>query len=183
MDYSSIYNLIFKNKSYNDKNSISYKKALEYIHNLNNIYTITNIGSGKGNLERLLLCNKNFNITSCDLENFLDNDVLPHNFVKIDLSNPECINNLPTTDVLFCMDVLEHIEEKYVDNILKNFSKISKYVFLTIANHSDIIENIELHLIQKPLEFWSSLINKYFIVDLVEQHYNNRLFVFNLRSK
>jgi hypothetical protein len=85
-------------------------------------------------------------------------------------------------ELLTCLDVLEHIEKKCVDDVLHNFSLISEYSVLTIANHSDVLNGVELHVIQEKMTFWLPYLNKYFEVLDQREHYNGRLYLLILKS-
>jgi 2-polyprenyl-3-methyl-5-hydroxy-6-metoxy-1,4-benzoquinol methylase len=186
MEYDKIYQNVFKNnKNYNSDHSISYQKGMFFLQSImaeTKINSITDIGSGKGNLIRKITELYSNKIFSYDLECFYDakafNDV---EFKKLNLATSE-IENIEKVDFLFCLDVLEHLEEKHIDNILFNFSKKAKHLFLTIANHSDIIDGIELHLIQKPNYFWNEKINKYFKILNYESAYDDRLMCYSLET-
>ena len=92
------------------------------------------------------------------------------------------VSNKEEFDLLTCLDVMEHIEKKYVNNIIQNFSRISNYAVLSIANHSDILNGVELHLIQEDMSFWKPLLENYFkIIDHTE-FYNGRLHLLILKS-
>lgn len=182
MDYTSVYKNMFKQASYNNQDSVSYSKAIEFINKIPNVKSVLNIGSGKGNLEKVLLKRNNLKIISCDLDNFLEN-VIPHQFIRIDLSNYETLESLPKVDALTCLDVLEHIEEKHLDYIFSKLSSLSNNLFFTIANHSDVINGIELHLIQKPKNYWDIILQKYFDIKQFEEYYNGRLLSYELKTK
>jgi len=179
INYLETYKMAFAKPQYNG-HSVSYENAKKYINGLSP-NSVLNVGSGRGNLESLLQ-KENFSLSSCDLDNFLVEGINT-NFFKIDLSNSEDLQKLPQCEVLTCLDVLEHIEEIYIDSVLKIFSEVSDNCYFTIANHSDIMDGVELHLIQKPCEFWTPVLEKYFKVDLVEHYYSNRLMSYSLTSK
>lgn len=57
----------------------------------------------------------------------------------------------------FCCDVLEHIPEQYVDDVLRNiFNACSKGIYLRIYLHEDNGKFIDepLHLTVKPWRWW-----------------------------
>ena len=185
MEYRKVYDEIFKKESYNvhDSDIDRYHFVIDEVIN-NNFKTIIDISSGKGNLIKLLLnLNQDLKITSTDINKYHSFDV---EFFEIDLSNNIANNeNLKNKkyDILTCLDVLEHLEEKYIDGILKSFSLLSNRVLLNIANHSDIQNGVELHLTQKNFEWWNSKIENYFNIESIEVKYNNRLYVYNLKTK
>jgi ubiquinone/menaquinone biosynthesis C-methylase UbiE len=77
----------------------------------------------------------------------------------------------------FSSDVLEHIEEKYIDNSLKEMSRVcSKYLFLSIspkkAKHiNPLNKNENLHLTVKPKEWWEKKLSNYGTVKRLEPFY------------
>ena len=184
MDYEKVYKKAFENKSYNSDHSISYGKAIDFLLNLeqqNSINSISDIGSGNGNLIKKLPKEKN--IFSYDLECFYDAKRFDNVFFqKMNLSSYSDLEKLKKTDLLYCLDVLEHIEEKHIDSILKKFSEKCNFCFLTIANHSDIINGVELHLIQENEIFWNNKIKQFFEIKHFEKAYDDRLYLYQLST-
>jgi 2-polyprenyl-3-methyl-5-hydroxy-6-metoxy-1,4-benzoquinol methylase len=189
MNYKKVYNKVFKDfKNYNSNTSLSYHVAKIALDQKKlECKSISDIGSGKGNLINEILKDKNYinlKINSYDLDCFLEASLKQKvNFNKIDLSNNKSLQNLEYSDFLFCLDVLEHIEKKYIDLILGHFAKKSKYSFFTIANHSDVFGGVELHLIQENKEYWTNKIRDKFNIISSESYYNDRLYSFFLKSK
>jgi len=69
-------------------------------------------------------------------------------------------------DFLICTDVLEHIEPKYLDNVLFNICNLTnKICFLTIALRKaskTLPDGRNAHLIVKNKDFWLDKINTIF---------------------
>lgn len=66
-------------------------------------------------------------------------------------------------DVVFCLDVLEHIPEVLISDSLKELSRITKkYLIISAASHEDIIENLKVHISIKSYSEWEKIISKYF---------------------
>lgn len=67
-----------------------------------------------------------------------------------------------TFDAVISTDVLEHIEEKDLDNVLKEiYSKADKFVYLGICNSPALAilpDGRNAHVTQKPLEWWKEKI-------------------------
>jgi hypothetical protein len=97
---------------------------------------------------------------------------LDYEFISLDLSNNDDFKKIKknTYELLTCLDVLEHLDKSFVDNVLYNFSQISKNVILTIANHHDIQNNIELHTIIENMDYWRPIITKFFIINHEETY-------------
>lgn len=184
MNYKDIYKNIFQNEYYNDDTSESYLLAFDFLKN-KNIIKICDIGSGRGNLiKKIINYNNKYNINCYDLDNFLDPFLLNYvYFNEINITIIDELKIIKECELLFCLDVLEHIEEQYIDNILEIFSKKSQKVFLTIANHSDVVDDRELHLIQKDNIFWNEKILIYFNIINYEERYNKKLMIYSLDSK
>jgi len=185
MKYEEIYSDVFKNKrSYNSNNSLSYQKSIEFLTEIekeNTIDSIIDIGSGKGNLLKRLPRDKE--IFSYDLDCFYDKNSLKYvSFQKLNLSQKEQLQSIKEADFLFCLDVLEHLEEEHIGSILKVFSEKANFCFFAIANHSDIVRGVELHLIQEDQVYWNKKINKYFKIISFETLYDNRLMLYGLSS-
>ena len=59
-------------------------------------------------------------------------------------------------DFILCTDVLEHIDPEEIDEFLLHLTRLSNHAFLGIANHSDIHQGIQLHLIREPWPWWEN---------------------------
>jgi len=170
MDYLNTYTSLF-NKKYNQYggNSISITHSIEFIKK-NNIVSVIDISTGTGVfLKELTKVLPNVKITFTDLDKFND---LDYEFISLDLSNNDDFKKIKknTYELLTCLDVLEHLDKSFVDNVLYNFSQISKNVILTIANHHDIQNNIELHTIIENMDYWRPIITKFFIINHEETY-------------
>jgi len=184
MDYKKIYESSFNQTGYNlhPDNEFRFQFVNDYIKT-NEINSIIDIGSGRGNILKIIKeTYPNVEVTSTDIKKFHNIDVP---FFELNLCDTETYDflNERKFDLLSCLDVMEHIEKKCVDDVLKFFSNISKKVLLTIANHSDVQNGIELHVIQEGMNFWGPVIEKYFFIDDVEVQYNGRLYLLKLTSK
>lgn len=184
MDYKKIYENSFLHENYNlhPNEEFRFQYVLEFVKN-KNTKSIIDIGSGRGNLVKIL---KNFDteieICSTDLKKFHDLDV---SFFELNLCEKDSFDKLPKKkfELLTCLDVLEHIEKNCVDFVLYQFAKLSNNSILTIANHSDILNGVELHIIQENFNYWKPQIEKYFVIDNFTEYYGGRLYVLNLKSK
>jgi hypothetical protein len=181
-NYKEIYEQSFSDSKYNlhPDTEFRFNMVYDYI-NTNNVNTLVDISSGRGNIIKHIITNHpNIEILSCDLKKFHDYDV---EFIEIDLCDKNTFKITKKYDLLTCLDVLEHIGKECVDDILYFFSRISKHSLVTIANHSDIQNGIELHVIQENMEYWTPLIEKYFEIIKSETQYNNTLYMLTLKSK
>jgi cyclopropane fatty-acyl-phospholipid synthase-like methyltransferase len=167
MNYKETYSHLFGTNDYSihDINELRYKITNDYIKK-NNIDNMIDVGSGRGVLLELLIKeNPHLKILSTDLNKFHNIDL---EFKEIDLTKKETffVNNF---QVLTCLDVLEHLEKKYIDDVFKWFANVSETQILTIANHSEIIHGKEIHLIQENMLYWGELIRKYFNIVYYEE--------------
>jgi len=187
MDYLKIYTDCFNNKTYSTDDHIQYHYATNAIEKLFNIRTnikLIDIGSGRGQLLALV---NNFNtpidITSVDLKKF--NDIPVNNFIPCDLSKePDRANIIIRKyDVVTCLDVFEHLDKFYIEDVIKMCATISPISVFSIANHSDIINGIELHTIQENDIWWEQILLKYFTITDKKMCYNGRLYMYICESK
>ena len=85
---------------------------------------------------------------------------------------------------ILCMDVLEHIPPQAIEAAVAALAGMAPSVFLGIANHSDVIQGVELHLIRENAEWWKKLLQKYFQqVDFVDSFHDDRFFLLQCYKK
>lgn len=186
MDYLQTYSSAFSNKTYSSEHHIQYDFAIDCIkkiHNHLDTFTCIDIGSGRGHLIKMVKnCFPNSTITSVDLEKFNNENV---NFKKCDLSNADDRNNLidNSYNVLCCTDVFEHLDKSFIEDVIKMCSVLSKNCVLAIANHSDIMNGIELHTIQENDKWWELYLTKYFVIEKKEIRYNGTLYMYFCTKK
>jgi cyclopropane fatty-acyl-phospholipid synthase-like methyltransferase len=158
MDYKETYTNLFSTKNYSihNFNELRYQITNDVVKK-NNVKNIIDIGSGRGVLlDFLIEENPEIKILSTDLENFHN---LNFDFRKIDLSDNKTFFEVNEKyELLSCLDVLEHLEENLLDDVFSWFSKISENQVLTIANHSEILNGKEIHLIQENLDYWEPIV-------------------------
>jgi len=77
-----------------------------------------------------------------------------------------------SADLVCCIDVLEHIEPEFLEDVLLQLSKITKkFGFFSISTCPAIkilSDGRNAHLIQKPSSFWLSKLVKYFEIAHLE---------------
>ena len=130
--------------------------------------TLLDVGCGKGNYMRAL---KEFKITGVD----------PYSKEK-SVIQKSILEFKPTKryDAFYCLDVLEHIDKSDLDENLKALSKFAPVGLLGIANHSDVWDGVELHLIQEGSTWWNEILSKYFTVKLLQD--GDRYFIFEVEN-
>lgn len=65
-------------------------------------------------------------------------------------------------DGLICMDLLEHIAPSQIEETVEALSGIAPTAFFGIANHSDVINGVELHPIKEDSLWWTELLGRYY---------------------
>ena len=72
------------------------------------------------------------------------------------------------SDMVVCTDVMEHVEEEYVDNVLEHIASLfERCVYLHIActpAAKKLSDGRNAHITQKPISWW---------VDKIESHFPN----------
>jgi len=75
-------------------------------------------------------------------------------------------------DVVFCTDVLEHIEPDHLDAVLADLQRVTRNAgFLTVATRpavKSLPDGRNAHLIQKPWYWWAEKIDHVFVVNVCE---------------
>lgn len=188
MDYLDIYSNAFTNNNYSSGHHIQYDWVIDKLKSkfvISDIFTIIDIGSGRGHMLKLLHEHfPNAIITSVDLKNFHNLNFI-HEFKLCDITSLEDRNRLIENkyDVLINLDFLEHIEEKYIDDIIETFYKLAPYSIIAIANHSDIFDGVELHLIQQNNKWWEYKLQKIFDISYFKSNSENTLYFYELNTK
>lgn len=183
MDYKAIYEKAFASAGYSlpAQDDVQYAFAIASIRTVSR-YTIIDVCSGRGLfLDLLAEAFPDSSIQSVDLANFHGR---PHPFAEIDLSNPKSLQKLRASSfsVLTCLGSLEHLEEHLIDDVLATFAICAPRAVLTIANHSDTFDGVELHVIQQPEPWWRLRLEKHFRVLEQRSFYDGRLFTYFLES-
>jgi len=173
--------MAFSEPKYSNEHHIQYDYVvtqIKKIYSTDDVFEVIDIGSGRGQLITLLQQNfKNVNITSVDLTK---NHNISVPFIACDLSNHDDRMNLLNKkyDILVCTDVLEHLDKSFINEVIVTFSKLSSISILAIANHSDILNGIELHTIQENNIWWENILLNVYNVKEYDTKYNNRLMLY-----
>lgn len=178
-------NVYVTNVDYDEKYNYKIDFLIRELFYLQKNTTIIDIGCGKGHYIKSLNNNKFNNVTGLELsseccEKYLAD--VPHinaNFIDYAATITDKKYNLA-----ICMDMLEHINYKDIDNVIKNFERIATFSLVGIANHSDIFNGVELHLIQEDSTWWQSLLEKYFThAELIYFTKGHRFFIFRCKNE
>lgn len=121
--------------------SISHAPNIKQILQNNDFKTLSDYGAGKKNLEKSL--NEN---------GFYDFKYFPYDPVFPEYGEPVA------ADLVCCIDVMEHIEEEYLENVLDEIKQITlNLCYFSIATcpaKKFLSDGRNAHLIQKPSRWW-----------------------------
>lgn len=68
-------------------------------------------------------------------------------------------------DIVCCLDVLEHVPRAYIEPSLAEMARVTKGpAIISAADHSDIVDGVELHISSMPFDQWQRLIEAHFTV-------------------
>lgn len=181
MNYLDVYTKSFNTLTYSASHHIQYDYVINILKSLykpDDVFSVIDIGSGRGQLILLIKSTfKNCNITSVDLQKFHPYEV--NTFIACDLSNNDDRNKITGVyDIVVSTDVFEHLDKSFINDIIKMCSGLSTISIFAIANHSDIINNIELHTIQEPHTYWNKLIEPYFRIEECKIMFDNQLYLY-----
>ena len=136
--------------------SIKMAPAVKKIFEDSKFNSISDYGAGKKNLQKAL--------DDLGLKEF---KYFPYDPVFPDYGKPK------KADLVCCIDVLEHIEEDLLSNVLDDLMSITeKLGFFTIATQpaSKMLEDgRNAHLIQKPPSWWLPIMCERFEIDHMQK--------------
>ena len=110
--------------------------------------SILEIGCGNGNLCRFL-SEMNFDVTGLDIADCLY-DRSGYKFIKYDITNSQKAFDDEEFDYCISFDVLEHLPEDVIDDVLKDMARISRNIILKVASSG----KPPLHLTVKTPGWW-----------------------------
>lgn len=177
MNYLEIYDKCFSFSEYNvhSLDMFIYQYAFDFINNNISVKSVIDIGSGRGNfLRKLEECDRELKITSLDINKY-------HNvncdFIRIDLSKKPDINKINGEwDIAVCLDVLEHLEENIIEDVIEFISRVGRMACFSVNYKEDIRYGINLHITLKDSFFWEEIVKKYyFIIDII--NYENNIII------
>jgi hypothetical protein len=155
-EYRKLQQKLHENPNYGVA-SIAFAPIVAKIIETYRIKTLSDYGAGKKNLLKALL----------------EKNIILEKYFPFDPAFPEY--GLPTSsDLICCIDVLEHIEPIYIDNVLSELSHIvSKIGFFSIhmgPAGKFLQDGRNAHLIQEPTSWWLNKIVKYFEIIQLSRH-------------
>jgi len=154
-EYLELQQKLHENKNYGTA-SIKQAPLVKQIFEKNNFMSISDYGAGKKNLQKAL-----FNIGLKDFK-----------YLPFDPAFPEYGNPEPA-DLVCCIDVLEHIEPEYLDNVMADLKNIiinaGFFTIATIPARKTLADGSNAHLIIKPTNWWLSLFLPIFYIEHLQQ--------------
>lgn len=118
-----------------------------YIINKHNIKSVMDVGSGRGHAAKWFADKGLTTIAVDGLDDNIKNAVYPT--ALCDLTESAYRPSMPI-DLVNCIEVVEHIEEKYLDNLLDTIC-VGKYLFMT---HGLPGQEGHHHVNCQPTEYW-----------------------------
>ena len=126
----------------------------------NNLKSICDYGAGQMNLKKTL-----------DKNGFKNYDYFPYDPVFPEYGPPK------KADLICCIDVMEHVEEEYVDNVLDEIQKITlNLVYFSIAQApagKTLSDGRNAHITLKPERWWLTKLCPRFDIKLLQQFGND----------
>lgn len=146
-------------KSNYGKSSVDMCPGVRYLpHYIGRLQpTVVDLGCGTGDTVDAIKKTLHMDAVGID---WIDNG--KQNIVA-DITEP-LISTLVKYQSLICMDVLEHIPTEKLEAVFRNISVVPNIV-LTIHTGSSVFCDEELHLTQKPIEWWVHELVKYMFID------------------
>lgn len=179
MNYLQVYTDAFSLPQYSAQDHVQYHYVTDLLDQLAlPSFKVLDVGSGRGQLiQRIRQRHPGAHITSADLSRF--NDERVDEFIRCDLSVAADRDRLAGPySILTCTDVLEHLDKSYVDAVLERFARLAGLSVLAIANHSDVINGVELHTIQEDHRYWEALLSRHFEILDRQYMYDGRLYMY-----
>ena len=135
--------------------SINHAPNVQKVMNDLKLSSLSDYGAGKKHLQ-----------TSLIKLGLTDFDYFPYDPAYPEYGKPT------SADMVACIDVLEHIEEEYLDNVLEELKLITrKVIYLCIASgpaRKVLKDGRNAHLIQKPPRWWLPKLCKLFNIEYLE---------------
>lgn len=129
--------------------SLSFAPIVWNLMKSNNVQSISDYGAGKQNLKKAL-------------DKLADR---PFDYHPYDPAFEEY--GVPTpAEMACCIDVLEHIEEEFLDNVITDLSNITQRLGFFTIHTGPAVKVLEdgrnAHIIQKPSSWWLKRLTDYF---------------------
>lgn len=171
----NIYDKAFRDPDYSPKEDykVEYVKTWAEQHDLN---TLLDVGCGRGHYLKALL-NEGFDVIGLEPSKYLCENVLKDFQVINEDILTYAKRNKVEWDGMYCMDVLEHIPKGKIDATLEALKTFSHKALFGIANHSDVVDGTELHLIQEYPAWWEAKLSEHYkSVELIYEPFRYMVF-------
>lgn len=156
------YDKVFEQAEYNKIDKQRIKQVQRWLAKGEHIL---DVGCGRGHYLKQFL-KAGYTVTGLEPSRY----VIEHDLKKLPVVHGKIEDIKDDYDALYCMDVLEHIDPEEIDKCLAKLAKHAPKALYGIANHSDMWDGVELHLIQQPAIWWFEKLRKYYSeVQIVEQ--------------
>ena len=137
--------------------SLGIAPEVKKIFEENKLTSISDYGAGKCNLQKKLI--------QLSLKDF---DYFPYDPVFPEYGSPK------KADLVCCIDVLEHIEESFIENVINELRSITdKLAYFTIALKPAgkiLKDGRNAHILLKPEDWWLNLIKSKFNFKEINKH-------------
>ena|SRR3990167_6092186 len=147
-DYMAQQKMLHENVNYG-RMSEAYAPLISIIINRLSVKELLDYGCGKGRLKKVLKT-----IHPVEVRGY-DPGVEEYSMM------PE------PAEMVACIDVLEHIEPEFIDNVLDDLQRVTrKLIFLTVHTgpaKKTLPDGRNAHLIQEPAEWWIKRLNTRFV--------------------
>jgi hypothetical protein len=135
--------------------SLGYAPTIAHVFRMIGAQSVSDYGAGK--------CNLRTGLEKAGLRAFA---YFPYDPVFPDYGSPR------TADLVCCIDVLEHIEEEFLPNVIADLVRITENIgFFTVATgpaQKVLADGRNAHLIQKPAAWWLPKFLPYFNIEHLE---------------
>jgi hypothetical protein len=135
--------------------SLTYAPIVKQVLQSIDAHSVSDYGAGK--------CNLKVGLEKNGMRSF---DYFPYDPVFPSYGEPKA------ADLVCCIDVLEHVEEEFLPNVIEDLLRITKNVgFFTVATgpaQKILADGRNAHLIQKPASWWLPKFLTYFNIEHLE---------------
>jgi len=134
----------------NGDNATYYPLMWSFLISNFNIKSVLDIGCGKGYSSSYF---KSLNCKVIGIDGSIQakrDNLIPEDFILHDYNNGECFNSKKEIDLCWSSEFVEHVDEKFTDNFLKDFS-CCKYIAMTFAGPG---QGGYHHVNCQPKEYW-----------------------------
>jgi SAM-dependent methyltransferase len=147
----------FAGRTLNTNNFLITKDLMCYYNPID----VLDLGCGLGNFGYVFTKFYGIKYKGVDISKFaVDNNVYKLDLVQGDIRNIKIAN---TYDLVLCLDILEHLEEKDLDGALENIKRLgTNFVFSIPFIGDPNLLNDNTHKIKQSKEWWIEQLQKHF---------------------